>query len=258
MRIVSALVISAVVLFQSPSDEVWMQPSGFVVPAGETVTVAFHEGQQGSGRPWKMSGQSVNRVVMHGADGSVDLRQTDDASFSVALPKEGTYVLVAESAELTHDWAADAFNEYLKENALDDGYAFRRRTGTLGEDVREERTRCTKLVLQSGTKTDDIFGKQTGLSLEITPLQHPYDLEPGESIKFRITYKGKPLFGARVNVWNLYNRQVFVQPAYSQQDGTIETTLSRKGVWMVSVRHMVCGADTGWQGFGSTLVFGVR
>lgn len=224
--------------------------------AGEMVTVAVHEGQPGNSRLWKTSGQSVDRLVMHSAGGSVDLRQNGGASFPVECPEEGTYVLAAESVGMIHDWEADALNEYLREGALDDAYAYRRRTQTLGESVREERVVGTKLMLQSGTKTDETYKKQTGLSLEITPLQNPYGLVVGEPIKFRVTFKGRPLFGARVNVWNLHNRQVFVQPIYSRQDGTVETTLSRRGVWMVSVRHMVARADSNWQGFGSTLVFG--
>ena len=71
------------------------------------------------------------------------------------------------------------------------------------------------------------------------PEKNPIDLKKGDVIRFKILFKGKPLFGANVKVWNRHNHSTSVQNIFSQQDGMIETHVSNPGSWMVSVVTMI-------------------
>lgn len=85
-------------------------------------------------------------------------------------------------------------------------------------------------------------------------------MKKGDPVAFKILFEGKPLFGAKVKVWNRHNHRTSVQNIFSQQDGVIETHISNPGSWMVSVVKMVPSKNpkAQYRSYWGTLVFGVR
>jgi uncharacterized GH25 family protein len=154
----------------------------------------------------------------------------------------------------------EQFTEYLREEGLDDIYYQRQKKNIPSDSATQYSARYAKLILQSGTRMDDTYKKVCNLPLEIIPLQDPAGMKKGDPIKFKILYQGKPLFGAKVKVWNRFNHRTTVQNIYSQQDGMIETHVSNPGAWMISVVNMVPSKDpkAQYRSFWGSLVFGVR
>lgn len=246
------------------SHEFWMQPAKFVVAPGDTSVVNFRVGENFIGEPWKVSMERFHRLELHNATTINDLLPTVvegvDGFMRVPLIKEGTHMIVMQSVHASMEMEAETFNAYLKEDGLDDAYAYRRRTNTLDQKAKESYARYSKVLMQAGKKTDDTYKKAVGLPLEIIPLTNPYALKFGERLQFKILFQGKPLFGAKVKVWNQYNHQTAVQTIYCQQDGTVDTYFSGPGTWMVSVVHITPLKDREgeWESFWGTLTFGTR
>jgi uncharacterized GH25 family protein len=82
----------------------------------------------------------------------------------------------------------------------------------------------------------------------------------GDGVRFKVIFQGKPLFGAKVRIWNRYNNLTTTQNIFTLQDGTIETHISNPGTWLISVVKMIPAKSTeaDWQSFRSTLVFGIK
>jgi uncharacterized GH25 family protein len=154
----------------------------------------------------------------------------------------------------------EKFDEYLKEDGLDEIYALRQKTNILNKPSSEYYSLHSKLLVQVGSHTDDTFRKVAGFPIEIIPERNPYMLKKGDPVRFRILFEGKPLFGAKVKVWNRFNNRTTIQNIYTEKSGMIETHISNPGRWMVSVVKMVPSKQDGaeWQRYRGSLVFGVE
>ena len=143
------------------------------------------------------------------------------------------------------------FNDFLKSAGLDDIAYQRQKNNTLTSPGKEQYSVHTKLLVRVGQKHDDTYKKVLGFPAEIIPLQNPYALKIGEKIRFKILFDGKPVFGARVKVWNRSDNRTTIQNIYTEKDGTIEAIISNSGPWMVSVVSMVSSRQSGvdWQSY---------
>jgi uncharacterized GH25 family protein len=172
----------------------------------------------------------------------------------IELKEEGTHVLAMQSSFTFVESEADKFNTYLKENGLDDVYAAREKAGALGKPGKESSAKYTKLLLQVGAKKDDGYKMSIGFPIEIVPEQNPYSLKLGDNIRFKILWNKKPLFGDRKEGLTT------LQNIYTEQNGTMETRISSKGLWLVQVIYMVPSKDgqADWRSYCGSLVFGVE
>ncbi|HOX82723.1 MAG TPA: DUF4198 domain-containing protein, partial [Chryseolinea sp.] len=139
-------------------------------------------------------------------------------------------------------------------------YDIRKNTNTLNKPSKEFYSRHTKLLFQVGDVKDDTYKKVMGLPIEIVPDRNPYSLKKGDLIRFKILWQGKPVFGARIKVWNRFDNRTTIQNIYTEQDGTMETHISNPGAWMVSVVRMIPSTKEGadWESYWGSLVFGVK
>jgi uncharacterized GH25 family protein len=246
------------------AHEFWMHPSGFFFSKGESVVISFKVGENFTGEPWNLQKSKLLKLEHHRMALSKDLFpitvEGEKEHLRVLLEEEGTHLFVMQTNHAFVDLEAEKFNEYLKEDGLDDAYNRRKKTNSLDKNGREMYARYTKLFVQAGKKKDDTYKKEIGLPLEIMPIQNPYQLKVGSRVSFKILFKGKPLFGARVKVWNRHNNRTMVQNIYSQQDGVIETHISNPGMWMVSVVNMIPAQHpkADWESFWGSMVFGVQ
>lgn len=109
-----------------------------------------------------------------------------------------------------------------------------------------------------GGKDDATFGVRTGQTLEIVPLVHPQQLKRDRALTLEILFKGMPLQGALVKVWNHRGQQLNVLRTRTDAAGKSTTTLPWGGVWMVSVVHMVPSTDdqgSDWDSHWGNLTF---
>lgn len=262
-RILAIVGLMAVITF-AQGHEFWMKPSKFFFRSGEKLLVRFMVGENFMGESWDIKKHRVEKME-HYSLGSVkslvdSITDTETQNLALTLKQEGTHMISLQSNNAFIELEGDKFNDYVKEDGLDDVYTHREKTNTLSKPSKEFYSRYSKLLVQVGEKKDDTYKKVVGFPIEIIPEQNPYSLKKGDAVRFKILYEGKPLFGARVKVWNRYDNRTTLQNIHTEKNGVIETRISNPGSWMVSVVKMVPSKLPGaeWQSYWGSLVFGVE
>ncbi len=262
-KIISTVVLLAVITLVQ-AHEFWLHTDKFFFNPGENIVVSFKVGENFMGEPWNLNVHRVTKLEHHHANTSKSILESvnpgEKDNLTVPLPEAGTHMLVMQSNNAFIELEGEKFNAYLKEDGLDEVYAHREKTNALTKPAKEFYSRHTKLLVQVGDKKDDTYKKNLGLPIEIIPEMNPYTLKKGDPVRFKILFEGKPLFGARVKVWNRYDNRTTLQNIYTEKNGVMETRISNSGPWMVSVVNMVPSKEVGadWQSYWGSLVFGVE
>jgi uncharacterized GH25 family protein len=246
------------------SQEFWLQPRKFKIAAGEEVAINFLIGENFEGEPLDLKKNRVERLDYHHLTKAKDIKGLVKPEEKVKLnfkPDEaGTLLVSCQSIESYIELEAEKFNDYLKDEGLDYIIDQRETTNSSDKPLREFHQYYSKLILQAADKTDDTYKKKSGLTLEIIPLQNPYNLKPGDHLQCQILFENKPLPHQRVRISSILEDRSFVQSAYTENDGTVRFPISIKGPWMISTVNIVPSKKTGadWQTFSSSLTFGIE
>ncbi len=245
------------------AHEFWLLPKKFKFAVGEEMLVNFMVGESFEGEPWGFGKERPEKLELHQLAKSNDISTKIDNGTNkirVKLREEGTHLLVMQSNYAFIELAAEKFNEYLKEDGLDNAYEQRKSTNNLDKPAREFYARFAKLLVQVGTKTDNTFKKRIGLKNEIVLDQNPYTLKSGDYLQCTLLYEGKPSPHQLVKVWNKIGNTTFLQNLYSENDGTVKFPINSKGPWMVSSVKMIPSEKEGadWQSMWASLVFGIE
>jgi uncharacterized GH25 family protein len=257
---VSILLIAGIVL----SHEFWLQPRKFKYTLNEEMNVAFLVGENFEGEPWDLKKNKIEKLELSHLTKTIDLRLQVKPEAKEKLKykfvEEGTYLLSMQSNEAYIELDSVKFNNYLKEDGLENVLNIRRKTNTLDKPAKEFYSRYVKLFVQAGNKTDDTFKKKTAMRIEIIPKQNPCLLKSGDYLQCLVLFNGKPSAHQMVKVWNKIGNTTFQQNNYTENDGTIKFPISSKGPWMVSTVIMIPSEKPGadWQSFWSSLVFGIE
>ncbi|HEX6891879.1 MAG TPA: DUF4198 domain-containing protein, partial [Chryseolinea sp.] len=166
VRKIAIVVLLTVLITIVQAHEFWMQPLKFFLHPGERTNIRFVVGENFIGEPWNLKQHKVQTLDLHnGADmkSLVDSILIDPKNnLSLTLQREGTYLLSLESNNAFIESEAEKFNDYLKEDGLDDVLDQRKRTNSLSKPAKEFYRRYSKLLLQAGNKRDDTYKKVLG------------------------------------------------------------------------------------------------
>lgn len=246
------------------AQEFWLQPDKFIFRPGENLMLNFNAGENFMGRTWNIGRQAITRLERHQLGSKVNLSvlvgDGDKTPVSVPLKEEGTHLILMESNNSFLERDSDSFAEFLKSEGQDEALAMREKSNTTTNPGKEFYSCHTKLLVQVGNKMDDTFRKADGFPIEIIPERNPYTLKKGDPLRFTILYQGKPMFGARVKVWNRFDNRTTLQNIYTEKNGVIETRISNPGPWMVTIVKVVPSKQAGaeWQSYRVSLVFGIE
>jgi uncharacterized GH25 family protein len=246
------------------SHEFWLQPKKFKYALNEELSVDFIVGENFEGDPWDLKKHKIEKLELSHGLKTVDLRSQvkPDAKekLKYKFTEEGTYMLSMQSDNAFIEMAADKFNDYLKEDGLDQVLDARTKSNTLDRPSKEFYSRHVKLIVQAGAKTDDTFKKRTGIRVEIVPQQNPYLLKSGDYLQCLVLFDNKPLPHQMVKIWNKIGNASIQQNAYTENDGMVKFPISSRGPWMVSTVHMIASEKPGadWHSFWSSLTFGIE
>ncbi len=246
------------------AHEFWLQPKKYRYTVGEEMKVDFMVGENFTGEYWDMNRHRVEKAEMH--SGAIvknllkDIKTTAGKNLSYSFDKEGTYLLALESNAAFIELEAEKFNAYLKEDGLDNILDARSQSKSLDKPSKEYYKRFAKLLVQSGTRTDETYRKRIGFRYEIVPLLNPYALHSGDYLECRVLWEGKPTPHSLVKVWSHTGNRIFLQNIYTEDDGTIKFPISSSGSWMVSSVRMTGSDKEGidYQSFWASLVFEIQ
>ena len=240
-----------------------MQPKKYRCTVGEKVNVDFMVGENFTGEYWDLKRHKAEKVELHRASGiknlAEEVNQTKGENISLLTDRPGTYLLAMQSNAAYLEMESKAFNDYLKEDGLDDILNERKKSNQLDKPSKEFYSRYAKLILQVGDKPDDTFKKQVGFRYEIVPAQNPYALKTGDYLQCKVLFEGKPAPHALVKVWSKVNSTTFLQNIYTEKDGMLRFPISTSGEWMVSSVKMIKSETAGAEhhSLWASLVFGI-
>lgn len=210
----------------------------------------------------------VARLTLSGAAGSSSLDTAaltarHDTSFvSFRTGASGTYVLGLSVRPRDVDYTAEEFNEYLKADGYDEVLAERTRTGALGQAGRRRYSTHVKAIFQVGETRSEAYSTVLGYAAEIVPLDNPYGLKRGDTLRLRCLIDGRPAQGMLVHLGGQTQAGVaFADTAVrSGPDGIVRVPLQTAGRWYAKMAKMGPSAVPGikYESERATLTFEVR
>src|SRR6267378_63920 len=160
---------------------------------------------------------------------------------SIALGDAGTYVAGASTRPREIALTAEQFNAYLAEDGLPDVLEARRAANELGKGARERYSKYVKALFQVGATRSNGFGVVLGYAAEIVPLENPYAIGRGTSLRVRCLVDGRPVTNQTV----LWGGAAPERSTRSDSDGVAEVRLDAAGKWYVKFVHMVRARQPG-------------
>jgi hypothetical protein len=185
----------------------------------------------------------------------------DTTTFKVRVGAPGTYAIGVSTRPSIIELKADEFNTYLKDDGIPDVLAERRAKKELGKPARERYHKHVKTLIQVGDSLTNGYGTEFGYPAEIIPLNNPYSLKAGGTLRVRVKVSGKPvanqfvLFGGQTA-----SGQIAPRSARTRPDGTLSIPLPTAGEWYVKFIHMtrVTGDSVDYESRWATLTFAIK
>ncbi|HUQ98368.1 MAG TPA: DUF4198 domain-containing protein [Gemmatimonadaceae bacterium] len=187
----------------------------------------------------------------------------DTSVFTVKVGGQGTYVVGASLKPREITLTSKDFNLYLADDGIPDILTLRKKKGEMGKGATERYSKHIKAILQVGDKRDGDFSTVLGYPAELIPLDNPYSVKAGGSIRVRSMVDGKAaanqliVTGGRTTAGGRFpERRV-----RSDASGVARIPLPKKGQWYVKFIHMAPFTGTekiDYESKWATLTFEVR
>jgi uncharacterized GH25 family protein len=246
------------------SHEFWLEPFKFRIKPGEAITVKFAVGESFTGEDWDLSKKLVTKMQLIETQGISDLTAKVPAvkgtKMKITIANAGIKLIAMQSKASFIQLNGTKFNAYLEEDGIENVIEWRKRNGQDTVGAKEFYSRYAKLLVQSGSALDDTWKKMVGHRLEIIPQQNPYTLKSGDYLTCKVLYERKPVPHTMVKVWGHVGNKIFLQDAYTEDDGTVKFPISANGPWMVSCVRMERSKDpkADWESSWASLVFAIE
>ena len=195
-------------------------------------------------------------------------RADKKSSWRVDVADSGTYAIGASVRPRILRLEGKAFNQYLKEDGIPDILALRRRGGEMNNPARERYSKHVKaLVLVGGKRSaseDTAFRVQLGYPAELVPLDNPYAMSRGQTLRVRALVDAKPVAGQLVLAGghSASGEKFSELRVRTDSQGVARLALRRTGVWyvkFVNMRDVSAGADSvDYESKWATLSFALR
>ncbi len=186
----------------------------------------------------------------------------DSTFLALRLAGAGTYVLGLSTRPSEIALAGKQFTEYLREEAIRGVLDDRDRAGISGDSARERYSKHVKAIFQVGTQRTNGFATALGYPAELVPLDNPYALGRGDTLRVRCLVDGRPvadqavLSGGRTRT----GVRIQVRELRTNADGVAALPLTARGRWYLKFVRMVPVSDEGvdYESKWATLTFEVR
>jgi uncharacterized GH25 family protein len=186
----------------------------------------------------------------------------DTSTFHIHTRTAGTYVIGASTKPNELDMSGEDFNLYLAEDGIPDVLEARRKAGELGKAVRERYHKHVKAFVQVGDTRSDLYATPMGYPAEIIPLENPYSVAKGGSLRVRTLVDGK----AAGNQYVLYggtgtnDARLEQKSVRSNAEGIATIPLAAAGTYYVKFINMakVGRGGVDYESKWATITFQVR
>jgi hypothetical protein len=196
-------------------------------------------------------------------DKAVWVDKGDTSVVTAHVGESGTYAFGASLHPRQINLTAKDFNAYLASDGIPDVLAARRKSGSLNLPARERYSKHVKALIQVGDKRTSGYNADFGYPAELIPLDNPYDLKPGDTLRVRALVEGNPtpnqlvMAGGRTATGG----RIAPQSVRTDVDGIARIRVRSRGIWYVKFIHMEPAArDTtiDYESKWASLTFAVR
>lgn len=192
MKLHRLIALTAVPLM---AHDLYLMPKPFRVKPGETVTVAFHNGDDFPvpDRPPRVERMRHPRARLKGKAIPFQNLRVDGKFLlaEVTLLTAGTALLSVHSKPNFIELAPLKFEEYLKHEGLEHVIRRRAEPNEAASSGRERYSKYVKSLVTSGA-SDRSFSQPVGFPIEIIPESDPSALKAGDTLPVRVLFRGKP------------------------------------------------------------------
>ena len=265
--VVAALLLLATAGTLSAHD-MFLKPDRFFVEPGARLVVRVLNGTFSKSEN-AVTRDRVRDVSIAGPGGRVRLDSAawsdrgDTSVLTVRTGESGTYVIGASTRPRDFQLEAKAFNAYLASDGVPDVLAARRRDHELDRPARERYSKHVKALIQVGARRGDDFATALGYPAELVPLDNPYALGPGGTLRVRALVDGAPAANQLVIAGGRTpsGGRIAQRSTRTDSAGVARFRLGSRGAWYVKFIHMerVAGdASIDYESKWATLTFAVR
>ena len=236
----------------------WMVPFAPAVGLGDRVALDFRIGPGWPGESTPRLPGMVAEFQVIDAQGSrvVDGRAggTPGGHFQARSP--GTSVASMRTHPSTIVLLGAAFQDYLREEGLDDALQYRAAMGIADLGARENFSRAAKtLVFVQGQSAG--FDRAAGLPFELVPLTDPLAYSAGQPFRIKLIMKGKAAQGVRVTA--LHEGRSAPAMARTDAQGLATLELPSAGLWTFYAVHIEPAPrpPADWESIWASLTFAI-
>ncbi|GAB4513710.1 MAG: DUF4198 domain-containing protein [Sulfuricaulis sp.] len=258
MRNLRRLLIAILLTAAGPAaaHDFWIEPQAFRPGPGKAVGVRLFVGQDFKGDSVPYFPQKFERYTVTGPASTRPIPGVlgDEPAGTVTPATPGLYVigLHTKPDSVSFD-TPEEFEKYLLKEGLERNLALHHQRAKPGKKIEETYFRCAKSLIAAGAVGDDA-DHVLGFPLELIAETNPYRTR---TLRLRLQYQGKPLSGALVIAFNRAEPLAKLK-ARTDDNGRVEFTLPRSGVWLVTSVHMIpapflSGFD--WKSLWASLTF---
>ena len=255
------------------SHDIWLAPERFTLERGDTLVVRQFAGTElDPEHDLPLMRDLTRRFELLTPEGTIDLlaeladmrtRREATPVLRRQLDFEGLALLTMEQDFLHDIFTTEQFLEYLEHEDIE-VEPFRDLIGQK-PDQEERYARVLKTLVQVGQRADgDLHNRVLGQKIEIVLLQNPYLLDPGDDLTVQVLFDGEPLGDKVIAAFNRNgNGEISKLNARTDGEGMAQFRLSRAGVWLVRLVHVLpcverfdddC-ADTDWESYWTSFSF---
>ncbi len=245
------------------AHEFWLQPQKFLLKPSEKTNIDVFVGENYTGSKVDASKFTVSKLTHYGKGVEEDfiskLSTKDSVKIEAIFSTEGNHLIAFNNTNKFIELKAAKFNDYLKEEGLENITKLRKLQGKENKDGREFYQRCVKTLFQVGDTQDDVFKQNTGMRLEVMALENPYSVKDKKAIPFKILFDNQVVMNALVLAWHTENGKTTVEKMRSNELGEVMIPITKTGRWMISTVKMI--PTTGnqkadYQSFWGSYTFG--
>jgi uncharacterized GH25 family protein len=157
--------------------------------------------------------------------------------------------------------AGKQFTEYLHEEAIQGTVEDRAKAGISADSAHERYSKHVKAVFQVGSDRTADFATPLGYPAELIPLDNPYLLKPGDTLRFRGLVDGRPVAGQSVLAGGrtTSGARIAARELRTDSDGVAALPLTTRGRWYLKfIRMTSLGDQRNYESKWATLTFEVR
>ena len=247
----ATLMIAATAVVVDAHD-LFLKPRDFVVRPGAEVQVrvlngGFTTSEAAVARDRLRDLTIVGPAGTSHPDRAAWTEEAKESRWRVTLRERGTYVLGASLTPRTIRLMGTQFNAYLRDEGLPDILSARKEGRQLGDSAHERYAKHVKALVRvqdskaaASAGTDTAYRTVLGFPVELVPLDDPYTLRAGGTLRVRALADGQPLPDHVVQAGGrtTSGARIPQREVRTDADGVARFTLAQRGTWYVKFINM--------------------